>query len=77
MPDGLEQWTPVMKAGFPLPATEAAKVFEALGLPVPSLSRASYTLDELIKSSPRVAVRNSRGEGPQAADPLHGRRLHG
>jgi exopolyphosphatase/guanosine-5'-triphosphate,3'-diphosphate pyrophosphatase len=47
--DGLEQWTPVMKAGFPLPATEAAKVFEALRLPVPSLSRASYTLDELIK----------------------------
>ncbi len=47
--DGLEQWMPVMKAGFPLPATEAAKVFEALRLPVPSLSRASYTLDELIR----------------------------
>ena len=30
--DGLEQWTPVMKAGFPLPASEAAKVFEALRL---------------------------------------------
>jgi len=47
--DGLEQWTPVMKAGFPLPATEAAEVFRALRLPVPSLSRASYTLDEIIK----------------------------
>ena len=47
--DGLEQWTPVMKAGFPLPATEAAKVFEALRLPVPSRSRATYTLDEIIK----------------------------
>ncbi|MGO9993345.1 MAG: hypothetical protein ACLPTF_12640 [Steroidobacteraceae bacterium] len=46
---GLEQWTPVMKAGFPLPATEVAKMFEALRLPVPSVSRASYTLDELIK----------------------------
>ena len=34
--DGLEQWTPVMKAGFPLPAAEAAKVLEALGLPVPT-----------------------------------------
>jgi exopolyphosphatase/guanosine-5'-triphosphate,3'-diphosphate pyrophosphatase len=34
--DGLEQWTPVMKAGFPLPAAEAAKVVEALGLPLPT-----------------------------------------
>ncbi len=47
--EGLEQWMPVMKAGFPLPATEAAKVFGALRLPVPSLSRASNTLDEIIK----------------------------
>ena len=47
--DGLEQWMPVMKAGFPLPAAEAAKAFEALRLPVPSLSRASYTLEEIIK----------------------------
>jgi hypothetical protein len=28
--DGLEQWAPVMKAGFPLSATDAARVFEAL-----------------------------------------------
>ncbi len=47
--DGLEQWTPVMKAGFPLPVTEAAKVFGALRLPAPSLSGASYTLDEIVK----------------------------
>ena len=33
--DGLEQWTPVMKAGFPLPAAEVAKVLESLHLPVP------------------------------------------
>ena len=33
--DGLEQWTPVMKAAFPLPADEVAKVFDALGLPIP------------------------------------------
>ncbi len=44
--DGLEQWTPVMKAGFPLPAAEAEKVLEALGLPIPTPLRASYTLDE-------------------------------
>ena len=46
--DGLEQWTPVMKAGFPLRAAEAAKVIEALGLPVPAALRASYTLDEFL-----------------------------
>jgi exopolyphosphatase / guanosine-5'-triphosphate,3'-diphosphate pyrophosphatase len=46
--DGLEQWTPVMKAGFPIGATDAAKVFEALQLPSPSLSRKGYTLDEFL-----------------------------
>jgi exopolyphosphatase/guanosine-5'-triphosphate,3'-diphosphate pyrophosphatase len=39
--NGLEQWTPVMKAGFPLPAAEVAKVFAALRLDVPPLRRES------------------------------------
>ena len=51
--DGLEQWTPVMKAGFPLPSAEVAKVFESLQLPVPALSRASYTLGEFIEAFAR------------------------
>jgi exopolyphosphatase/guanosine-5'-triphosphate,3'-diphosphate pyrophosphatase len=57
--DGLEQWTPVMKAGFPLPAAEAAKVFEALRLPIPTPVRASYTLDEFIAqfAAPGGAIR--------------------
>ena len=57
--DGLEQWTPVMKAGFPLPAAEATRVFESLRLPVPALSRASYTLDEFIEAfaQPGGAIR--------------------
>ncbi len=57
--DGLERWTPVMKAGFPLPANEAAKAFESLRLPVPSLSRTSYALDEFIAAiaKPGGAVR--------------------
>jgi exopolyphosphatase/guanosine-5'-triphosphate,3'-diphosphate pyrophosphatase len=57
--DGLEQWTPVMKAGFPLPAAEAARVFESLRLPMPSLSRASYTQDEFIQAfaQPGGAIR--------------------
>jgi exopolyphosphatase/guanosine-5'-triphosphate,3'-diphosphate pyrophosphatase len=57
--DGLEQWTPVMKSGLPLPAAEAARVFESLRLPVPVLSRASYTQDELIEAfaQPGGAIR--------------------
>jgi exopolyphosphatase/guanosine-5'-triphosphate,3'-diphosphate pyrophosphatase len=56
--DGLEQWTPVMKAGFPLPADEVAKVFAALRLDPPPLQRASYDLaqfiDELAVPSGRI-----------------------
>jgi len=56
--DGLEQWTPVMKAGFPLPAAEVTKVFEALRLDPPPLQRASYDLaqfiDELAVPSGRI-----------------------
>jgi exopolyphosphatase / guanosine-5'-triphosphate,3'-diphosphate pyrophosphatase len=48
-PDGLEQWTPVMKAGFPLPATDATKVFEALRLTPPSMRRENYTLEQFIE----------------------------
>ena len=46
--DGLEQWKPVMKAGFPLPAAEANKVVAALGLDLPSLSRPDYSLEQLV-----------------------------
>jgi exopolyphosphatase/guanosine-5'-triphosphate,3'-diphosphate pyrophosphatase len=56
--DGLEQWTPVMKAGFPLPADEVTKVFAALRLDPPPLRRASYDLaqfiDELAVPSGRI-----------------------
>ena len=45
-PDGLEQWIPVMKVGFPLAAADVGKVFEALSRPAPSLDRESYTLDQ-------------------------------
>ena len=56
--DGLEQWTPVMKAGFPLPADQVKKVFAALRLDPPPLRRASYDLaqfiDELAVPSGRI-----------------------
>jgi exopolyphosphatase/guanosine-5'-triphosphate,3'-diphosphate pyrophosphatase len=47
---GLEQWTPVMKAAFPLAASAVVKAFDALRLPLPSASRASYTLDEFLEA---------------------------
>ena len=56
--DGLEQWTPVMKAAFPLPATEVVKVFAALRLDPPPLKREHYDLaqfiDELAVPSGRI-----------------------
>ena len=46
--NGLEQWTPVMKQSFPLQPADVARVLEALRLPVPPLSRVSYTLEEFV-----------------------------
>jgi exopolyphosphatase/guanosine-5'-triphosphate,3'-diphosphate pyrophosphatase len=58
--DGLERWEPVMKTGFPLPAAEVARVFDALGVVPPLLTRAAYTLDrfltELVEPSGAVRV---------------------
>ncbi len=45
---GLEQWRPVMKAGFPLAAADVTRVFEALCLDVPALERDAYTLDQFV-----------------------------
>jgi exopolyphosphatase/guanosine-5'-triphosphate,3'-diphosphate pyrophosphatase len=45
---GLEQWLPVMKAGFPLPAATVAEVFEALAVPPPPLARGEYTLGQFL-----------------------------
>jgi exopolyphosphatase / guanosine-5'-triphosphate,3'-diphosphate pyrophosphatase len=47
--DGLEQWKPVMKGSFPLPAADVEKVFEALQVVTPPLARATYTLEQLIE----------------------------
>jgi exopolyphosphatase / guanosine-5'-triphosphate,3'-diphosphate pyrophosphatase len=46
--DGLERWEPVLKAGFPLPAAEAVRVLDALGVLAPPLTRDAYTLDQLL-----------------------------
>jgi exopolyphosphatase/guanosine-5'-triphosphate,3'-diphosphate pyrophosphatase len=44
--DGLELWTPVMKAAFPLSSDQAASVLAALNAAAPDRRRESYTQDE-------------------------------
>ncbi len=46
--NGLQRWTPVMKAAFPLAAAEATRVVEALRLPATPLLRADYSLDQFL-----------------------------
>jgi exopolyphosphatase / guanosine-5'-triphosphate,3'-diphosphate pyrophosphatase len=46
--DGLEQWMPVMKHGFPLPGGEIQHIFEQLRTDAPQLVRAEYTLQQLL-----------------------------
>jgi exopolyphosphatase/guanosine-5'-triphosphate,3'-diphosphate pyrophosphatase len=51
--DGLEQWAPVMKAEFPLSATDAVKAFDALGVPVPANLREGCTLEAMVEAFDR------------------------
>jgi exopolyphosphatase/guanosine-5'-triphosphate,3'-diphosphate pyrophosphatase len=46
--DGLERWEPVMKAGFPLPRGDVARVFDALGVDPPPLTRDAYTSEQFL-----------------------------
>ena len=57
----LEQWKPVLKAGFPLQRSViATQVFTSLELPPPVLSRAEYAreefLGEVIAAEPQIAI---------------------
>ena len=47
-PHGLEQWIPVMKGSFPLPASQVEAVLSALRLPVPAPLRPGYSLAEFL-----------------------------
>jgi len=57
---GLEQWRPILKAGFPLKsAIIATQVFSSLELPVPSLPQSAYDVNgfiELMAHTDRIAV---------------------
>lgn len=73
-PEGLEQWVPVMKEGFPLAAAEVTKVFAMLEIAAPPLKRDSYILDQFLSE---VLASHTQVK----AVPIHKRRvrytLHG
>src|ERR1019366_6276363 len=48
-PSGLELWSPVFKAAFPMSAPMVQSAFSALGLPHPTIQRGAYTLDEFLE----------------------------
>lgn len=47
--DGLEQWVPIVKAAFPLPADTAASIFAALAIPIRLPPGTTYTLDRFVE----------------------------
>ena len=46
--DGLEQWFPVMKAGFPIPIDDLRKLFSYFKAPEPIFGRKEYTFDQFL-----------------------------
>jgi exopolyphosphatase/guanosine-5'-triphosphate,3'-diphosphate pyrophosphatase len=67
--EGLEQWRPVLKAGFPLGAADVSTVLSALGVPGEELARDSYTLEQLVAEIVRT-------NPALAAVAVHKRRVH-
>lgn len=58
---GLEQWKPILKAGFPLERSVIAeRIFPNLQLPAPALTKSDYQLreflDEVMRPQPEVTV---------------------
>ncbi len=54
---GLEQWRPVLKASFPMSASDARRVAEALRVPDAELARDAYTLDQFLDEVAGDALR--------------------
>ena len=59
---GLEQWTVLMKAGFPIHINDLALVYKAFGLPMPYLEKDEYSyqeyINELIGKNPDLKMVN-------------------
>ncbi len=58
---GLEQWKPILKAGFPISQLDiASQVFPSLQVMAPTLVKSAYTFDEFLNSvvrpEPKIAV---------------------
>lgn len=58
---GLEQWKPILKAGFPLSRIAIAdQIFPSLKLTLPALLKSEYTMeeffDEVVRAEPRIDV---------------------
>ena len=75
--EGLEQWMPVMKARFPIPAADVGFVLTTLGVAVPPFARSEYTLDELVADIVDPSAELLASRGSQAARALPDRRLYG
>ena len=58
---GLEQWKPILKAGFPISQLDiASQVFPGLQVMAPTLVKTDYTFSEflnsLVRPEPKIAV---------------------
>ena len=58
---GLEQWKPILKAGFPISQLDiASQVFPSLQVMAPTLVKSDYTFDEflnsLVRPEPKIAI---------------------
>jgi hypothetical protein len=60
--DGLEQWDPIFKEGFPIEPAKLTALFKVFNVPAPEFKRSSYTyeqfLDEVIVPNPLLKVVN-------------------
>ena len=73
--DGLELWTPVLQANFPLSHDDVSAVLTSLGVAGSAPRLASYTLDDFVGRDHPTSSRHAHRGGAQATHPLPGRRM--
>ncbi|MDT8899848.1 hypothetical protein [Anaeroselena agilis] len=57
--DGLEQWDPIFKEGFPIDQGKLTSLFKVFNVPVPELKRSTYVYEQFLDE---VIVPNSQLE---------------